>query len=418
MEEEHTVGESESFSSDVQLTGEDQQLMCEVLDRLNHPGNAKDTIHDILRMIKTDTGVEAVGIRLRGRIDPATPCFTSDGSFWTNNTSELGTGNAELGTEGNGAENGTIDSSSSSLPRSAFRVPRSDVPSSFRRCNMEGYESVALVPLRASNEIIGLLQLNDRQPNQFTLKIIRFLEGLGSSIGIALSRQRADEELKLRNAILSTQQEASIDGILVTDENGRTISTNRRFAEIWGMPPDMARSRVDECALQSVLHDKLSSMVSQVEALTHLTHDVCASLRLAVLDDLGLVAAVEWLAEDTEGRTGMTVAASLPAEDIDLDEEVALAAFRIVQEALANVFHHGQTAHVVVKLHTIESELELEIQDQGLGFADDLLPPAKKLGILGMHERAAAVGGTMDCLSKPGKGTTVRVRMPLVQGAT
>jgi PAS domain S-box-containing protein len=165
-------------------------------------------------------------------------------------------------------------------------------------------------------------------------------------------------------------------------------------------PPDLA-----------LLHDRIVAMVPMVERLIELTQTVCASLRPGVLDDLGLVAAIEWQAEDTAKRTGLTCATALPVSDIEVDETIALVAFRIVQESLTNVVRHAQATHVNISLHTAGDVLELEIQDNGRGGAPETVGHTS-LGLIGMRERASACGGTVDIGSEPGKGTTVRVRMP------
>jgi len=158
--------------------------------------------------------------------------------------------------------------------------------------------------------------------------------------------------------------------------------------------------------------DRIAAMVPLVERLSEMTQTISASLRPGVLDELGLVAAIEWHASDFETRTGLPCAVSLPANDIELDQNIALALFRIMQEVLTNVIRHAQATRAEIRLHTVGSELELEIQDNGQGFAPDSISGPKALGVLGMRERAAAFGGTVDLLSEPGRGTTVRVRMP------
>jgi PAS domain S-box-containing protein len=207
------------------------RLTRDVLEVLNRQGAATDLIRDILLLIKQGTDTEAVGIRLKeeddfpyfetngfpdhfvkmertlcerdaegnivcddagnavlecmcgnilkGRTDGKLPFFTDGGSFWTNGTTALlaATGEEEL--------------------QSHTR----------NRCNREGFESVALVPLKVDNEVIGLLQLNDRRANRFTLEMILFFEGLGASIGIALARQRADKErIALEAQFLQSQK--------------------------------------------------------------------------------------------------------------------------------------------------------------------------------------------------------------------
>lgn len=109
---------------------------------------------------------------IRGRTDPVHPFFTPAGSFWTNGTTALLAGTDE-----------------------ADRQSRTR-----NRCNGEGYESVALIPIRSSGVTHGLLQLNDRREGMFTLPLIEFLEGLGGSIGLLFSMKRMEEELSCRKA--------------------------------------------------------------------------------------------------------------------------------------------------------------------------------------------------------------------------
>lgn len=158
--------------------------------------------------------------------------------------------------------------------------------------------------------------------------------------------------------------------------------------------------------------DRIVAMVPLVERLTEQTQTICTALRPSVLYELGLVAAIEWQAEDTTKRTGLICTMSLPAADIDLDEHVALALFRIVQEALTNVVRHAQASEVKVHLHITGSELELSIQDNGCGFPPKVIAGSKSLGLLGMRERVSVLGGTLEFSNTPGKGAALRVRVP------
>jgi PAS domain S-box-containing protein len=162
----------------------------------------------------------------------------------------------------------------------------------------------------------------------------------------------------------------------------------------------------------AALYDSLVSMVPLVERMTEQTHALCASLRPTVLDELGLVAALEWLVQETKKNTDLLCVTSLPAGEIELDRDVALALYRIVQESLANVACHAQATRVEVRLHRAGSAWELEIQDNGQGFAPGACEGVKAIGLLSIRERAGVFGGTVDFLSEPGKGATVRVRMP------
>jgi PAS domain S-box-containing protein len=165
------------------------------------------------------------------------------------------------------------------------------------------------------------------------------------------------------------------------------------------------------------LYDRIVALEPLVERLTEQTQAICSSLRSSVLDELGLAAAIEWQAQDTAKRTGLVCTVSLPC-DVALEKDVALALFRIMQEALTNVVRHAQATHVAVSLHAAAGALELEIRDDGRGFAPGTISGPGAIGLLGMRERAGVFGGTVDFLGGPGQGATVRVRMPVgVKGA-
>lgn len=161
------------------------------------------------------------------------------------------------------------------------------------------------------------------------------------------------------------------------------------------------------------LQSRIAAMVPMVDRLIEMTQTVCAALRPGILNDLGLIAAIEWLTEECGKRTGMTCQSSLPTDDLDLDPDRALALFRIVQEALTNVVRHAQATRVRVSLAQCSDELTLEVEDNGQGFAQARRLGTKALGLLSMRERAAAFQGVLDIVSTPGQGTTVKVRMPL-----
>ena len=140
---------------------------------------------------------------------------------------------------------------------------------------------------------------------------------------------------------------------------------------------------------------------------------IATELRPGILDDLGLVAAVEWAAEDFQARTGTNCEVSLPGVDIALDPERATALFRILQETLTNVARHANATRVDVRLAQQNENLILEIRDNGQGIGAEHLSESRSLGILGMRERALLLGGELTISGTPGKGTTVRVQIPL-----
>ena len=140
---------------------------------------------------------------------------------------------------------------------------------------------------------------------------------------------------------------------------------------------------------------------------------ISAKLRPGILDELGLVAAIEWQTKDFEKRTGITFRSSLLKYELNLSKDKATAIFRIYQEAVTNVARHAQAERVSTFLRRKNGLLILEVIDNGRGITKGQLEDHRSLGILGMKERAMILGGTVTINGVPGQGTSLKVEMPL-----
>lgn len=157
---------------------------------------------------------------------------------------------------------------------------------------------------------------------------------------------------------------------------------------------------------------KARAMVGVVDQTIEAVRRIATQLRPPILDDLGLVAAIEWQAGETAARTGIRCALDLPAE-VQLDDTRATTVFRILQEALTNVVRHAGADAVQVTLRATSDELVLEVKDDGCGITAAQLSDQRALGLLGMRERAEAAGGLLEVFAGPTAGTTVALRVPL-----
>jgi len=157
---------------------------------------------------------------------------------------------------------------------------------------------------------------------------------------------------------------------------------------------------------------KTSSILQLVDEMIQTVRRISTELRPGILDDLGLVAAVEWAGEEFEARTGTKCRFALPTDDFAVDPERATAVFRIFQETLTNVARHADASEIRVRLAMEGKDLTLEVHDNGRGISEERLSNRRSLGILGMRERAMLLGGELTITGAPGKGTTVRVRVP------
>jgi len=157
---------------------------------------------------------------------------------------------------------------------------------------------------------------------------------------------------------------------------------------------------------------RASSILRLVDETIQSVRRIATDLRPGMLDELGLVATVEWAGEDFEARTGIKCRLDLLQDDIAIDPDRATAVFRILQETLTNVTRHAAASEVEARLGKRDNDLTLEVHDNGKGIPEDKLFHGGSLGILGMRERALLLGGELTIRGAPGLGTTVRVQIP------
>lgn len=163
---------------------------------------------------------------------------------------------------------------------------------------------------------------------------------------------------------------------------------------------------------------KLSEMLAMLDTTVAATRRISADLRPLLLDDLGLVPAIEWLVHNFSQRTGVVCTLSAD-EELELQEPYATAVFRIVQESLANVAKHAQASQVEVKINRTPDAVMLRVRDNGRGFAVTAPRKPHSLGLMGLRERAQLLKGTIDIDSQLGQGTRIDVRIPVhEEGAT
>ena len=172
-------------------------------------------------------------------------------------------------------------------------------------------------------------------------------------------------------------------------------------------------SRGEDGQLRQLLLEKARSMSDLIDVTIQSVRRIGTELRPGMLDDLGLVPAIEWQVGEFTKRTGIACSLMSNIEDLDLDRPVATGAFRILQEALTNVARHSQATQVTVRLAIDDGTIQLEVEDNGVGLRGEAKGGGTSLGILGMQERAHLLGGEVWVEGGPRKGTRVRLRLPL-----
>jgi PAS domain S-box-containing protein len=177
----------------------------------------------------------------------------------------------------------------------------------------------------------------------------------------------------------------------------------------------MRRSLVsDGLAEQSLkVHDAERTITRIIRTVRRISTE----LRPGILDELGVVAAIEWMAKDFQGRTGIDCNVTIREVERISDTTCSTAIFRIVQEGLTNVMRHAAASQVHVCLEKKDDTLIVEVRDNGIGIMEGRLSDSQSLGLVGMRERVLLLGGETVISGKPGEGTLVRVTLPMENGA-
>ncbi|WER50271.1 PAS domain-containing sensor histidine kinase [Cupriavidus sp. WKF15] len=230
-------------------------------------------------------------------------------------------------------------------------------------------------------------------------------------------RVRADEALRRSREEL---QQLSGSVLSIREEEKRRVA--RELHDDLGQR--LSALKMDTSMLRADMKDgrEAADLLQEMDAMDEVIDDAVASvrriasdLRPALLDELGMLPAIEWLANDFANRYGLAV--SVDGVDAEVPEQTAIAMFRIAQEALSNVIRHADATAVQIHLTEKESQIELQIQDDGVGW--DKQPsgagPRKSLGLLGIRERARLLGGAVSIDSTPGKGFCLMVQVPQVK---
>jgi signal transduction histidine kinase len=274
------------------------------------------------------------------------------------------------------------------------------------------------------------------------------LEQNGAAVSVMLSSFRTELLMLL---VLAVASGLTLAGIALWRLLSLERESQRRFAEVVGTREELKRLSTELVSAQEIerrrisreLHDEVGQVLSAImlglgnlrsavrdnnsteafrqlqlvedmtERNARVVRDISLLLRPTMLDDLGLIPALKWLAREVSRTGPMIVDATAESFLDDLPEEHRTCVFRVVQEALRNAARHSGALHARVLVREENGFLRLSVQDDGKGFVPSL---EAGLGILGMKERAVSLSGTMTMDSRPGKGTTLTFSLPLPPG--
>ncbi len=164
---------------------------------------------------------------------------------------------------------------------------------------------------------------------------------------------------------------------------------------------------------QKSLIEKTESMAKLIDMTMDTLKKIYMDLRPSMLDHLGLSAAISWQAEEFQKRSGIRCKVNISPEDIMLDSEISTAIFRIFQETLTNVSKHAEATQIAVDLKAAGGKVSLTVKDNGRGITGEQMSKPNSFGLLGIQERTYHLGGTAAISGHPGRGTVVKIIIPV-----
>lgn len=239
----------------------------------------------------------------------------------------------------------------------------------------------------------------------------------GAQFYMAILRD-VTERLRAEDALRRSKEELSqfANAASVAREQEKTRIARELHDELaqalTALKMDVSWSRRHLPEAAGPIDERLASVEKILDSTVMSTRRIAADLRPLMLDDLGLNAALEWLAEQFQERHGVTCQLDVEGLEDDLPENYATAIFRILQESLTNVARHAAATHVRVLVRRTGQEILIRVQDNGQGFSLAEQGKPGSFGLIGLRERAYMLGGETVITSAPGEGTRIEVRLP------
>lgn len=279
-------------------------------------------------------------------------------------------------------------------------------------CMQNGFKSVAVIPVRYQEKILGAIHLADEREGMASFNEVLFAETLANVIGESIYKFNAEDNLKksqdqLRNLTAYLQE---------VRENERTIIAREIHDELGQI---MTALKIDLSWIQDkysdhgTLNEKIKSMLSLIDATIQTVKKIITDLRPGILDHLGISAAIEWQAEEFQKITGIPCAVVIVPEEILLNKDLSTNFFRIFQEILTNVMRHAEATHINVRLEESDGRVMLNVRDNGNGITEEQIYNPSSFGIMGIRERVNFLGGSFKITGTPREGTEISIIVPL-----
>ena len=322
---------------------------------------------------------------------------------------------------GEGVAGAVAQSGKAALVEDISTDPRAAYVSLVLREGLKGFISV---PIRSKEAVMGTINVASHMPYSFTKDDVYLLHSIGDQLGVAIEQAKLYERLgkdreryrQLARQTLMAQEDARRRlARELHDETSQTLS---------GLALNL-QALVDIAGLSSTHDEEFKSKLKKAHALAiEISVEVgrlIKELRPTLLDTLGLVPAVRQYAESTLGPLGISVSTEPKGNFSSLPPEVEVGLFRFVQGAVGNIARHSEAKNVTVALECKANDLLVFVTDDGKGFdvskITGIEESGRGRGLFSMKERVALLGGSCWVKSRPGEGTVVRARVPVIRGS-
>jgi two-component system sensor histidine kinase UhpB len=245
-----------------------------------------------------------------------------------------------------------------------------------------------------------------RDPHGIPLYFVAQIENISE-------RKKAEEEIRQSQ---NTLRELSAHLQTVREEERTSIAReihDELGQQLTGLKMDLSSLKKKIPSENKDAHKKTVSMMSLLDVTMKTVRHISSELRPGILDDLGLIDAINWQGIEFEKRTGVRCQFKSKLRNRSFDKEFSTGIFRVFQETLTNVARHAKATKVNTTLESDRKNIILKVQDNGKGFDSDEVKKKKTLGLVGMKERGITLGGKISIESAKGKGTTVILQVPL-----
>ena len=286
----------------------------------------------------------------------------------------------------------------------------------------EGLRAFISVPLRAKDNVLGVMNVASRVPHSFTREDVHLLHSIGDQLGTAIEQAMLHDRLRKARERL---RKLARQNLVAEEEERRRIARelhDETSQSLSGIALQL-EALMESCVRSGSQDATLVAGLKKVQALTVQVHKevsrVISNLHPAVLDTLGLVAAVRQYAKSRLQPLEINVTVELKGMEVRLPADVEAALFRVIQGAIGNIAEHSKAKNASIVLTYKPDEFSLNVTDDGQGFdvsqITDVEESGRGRGLFSMRERIGFLGGTSGIDSKIGAGSTVWARIPIGQ---